>query len=199
MENIRYGKKNATDEEVIEAAKLSHALGKEVEFTFEGDGGSIPKRLFEDLDSVLVHLLRNSLDHGVEIPEAREEHGKTRNGSVKAVVEVDEQGLRFELTDDGRGIDYAQISEAATANEGLDPAVVERFISENEPWRILFLSGFSTAEAVTEISGRGIGLSAVKSLVDRLGGTIQVESTLGQGTTFKIRVPIQEHQEAEAA
>jgi two-component system chemotaxis sensor kinase CheA len=173
-----------------ESAKIATQLGREIELTHEGDGGSIPKRVFEDLDRVLIHLLRNSIDHGIEPQEERVEAGKPPTGALRVSVEADEQELRFEIQDDGRGIDFEQLADLAACNDQLDQTRVEKIVESGEIWRILFLPGFSTASEVTEVSGRGIGLSAVKTVIDSYGGTLQVESMVRQGTTFRVKVPL---------
>ncbi len=173
-----------------EAAKIAQSLGKDLEVSVEGDGGAVSKRIFEDLDSVLIHFLRNSIAHGIETPEEREALGKPPVGSLRVRIETDESELSFELQDDGRGIDFSTLAEQAACNESIDPAAIERFVAAEEPWRILFLSGFSTAPEVTELAGRGIGLSAVKTLVDSYKGDIQVESTPDVGTTFRAKIPL---------
>lgn len=176
-----------------EAAKIAASLGKEVEVTLEGDGGAIPKRVFEDFDSMLVHFLRNALAHGIELPEQRLEAGKAVQGSIRITVEADETALRFEIQDDGAGIDFKELAELAACNEKLDPAVVKGFVDADQAWRILFISGFTTTTEATELSGRGIGLAAVKRLVEGYkGGDIQVVTTPGQGTTFKVKIPFGE-------
>jgi len=173
-----------------EAAKIAANLGKELEVTLEGEGGALPKRVFEDLDSVLIQLLRNALGHGLETPEQREEAGKTAQGSIRVFIETNETELCFEIQDDGRGINFEELAEHAACDERLDSSVIKGFVAAGQPWRILFLSGFTTAPEVTELSGRGIGLSVVKTLIDSCGGTIQVESVLRQGTTFRIKIPL---------
>ena len=173
-----------------EGAKLASSLGKEMQLTHEGDGGLLPKQVFEDLDRVLIHLLRNSIDHGLETAEERATLGKSPSGAIRVLVEADDREFRLEFQDDGRGMDFEQLAEVAACNERVDQAQVEKCVATGELWRIPFLNGFSTAAEVTEVSGRGIGLSAVKAVVDSLGGGIQVESVPGQGTVFKIKVPL---------
>jgi chemotaxis protein histidine kinase CheA len=175
-----------------EAAKIGASLGKEVLVTIEGDGGAIPKRVFENLDSVLIHLLRNSLDHGIETPEQRSESGKEPTSIIHVRLDADDKRLHFEIADDGRGINFDELGDQAKSNERLDPAAIDRFIAAGEPWRILFMTGFTTSTEVTEISGRGVGLSAIKSLVDSCHGQIAVESKPGHGAVFKIDIPVSE-------
>jgi two-component system chemotaxis sensor kinase CheA len=175
-----------------EAAKIGSSLGKEALVTIEGEGGLLPKRVFEDLDRVLVHLLRNSVDHGLEPTEEREEAGKPAQGSIRVLVDVEDEQLQLEIQDDGRGINFEQLADLAACNDKLDQSLVEKYVGAGEAWRILFMPGFSTAAEVTEVSGRGIGLGAVKTVVDSLGGNIQVDSTLGQGTTFRVKIPLKD-------
>ncbi len=175
-----------------EAATIAAGLEKEALVTLEGDGGVIPKRVFEDMDRILGHLLRNSVDHGLEVPAEREEAGKPAMGSLRVKVDADDSQFQFEIQDDGKGIDFDQLAETAAFNDRLDQALVEKYVAAGEQWRILFMAGFSTAEQVSEVSGRGIGLSAVKTVIDSYGGTIQIESVLGQGTTFRVKIPIKE-------
>lgn len=175
-----------------EAAKIASSMGKEVLVTLEGEGGLLPKRLFEDMDRILGHLMRNSISHGLETPAVREEAGKPATGALRVKIDADDSQMQFEIQDDGQGIDFELLAEVAACKEGLDQALVEKFVANGEPWRILFMAGFSTAEEVTEVSGRGIGLSAVKTVIDSYSGSIQVESSVGQGTTFRVKLPIKE-------
>jgi signal transduction histidine kinase len=175
-----------------EAARIGALLDKEVTLTIEGDGGLIPKRIFENLNSVLIHLLRNALAHGLETRAQRIECGKPVQGTIRIRIDTDESDLRLEIQDDGRGIDFEHLTEQAAANEQLDSAAIEGFVSAGQPWKILFLSGFTTTPEVTDISGRGLGLSVVKAQVESCRGKIQVESVLGQGTTFKIKIPLED-------
>jgi signal transduction histidine kinase/CRP-like cAMP-binding protein len=175
-----------------EAAKLALSLEKEVEVTLEGsEGGSIPKRVFEDLDSVLIQLLRNALAHAIEMPAERTELGKPPHGSIRVRIDADEKELRFEIQDDGRGIDFAQIIEQATSDHRLDRKVVDAFVAAGQPWRILFLTGFTTTTEANELSGRGVGLSVVRTMADSYGGSIEIETAIEKGTTFKIKIPLE--------
>ena len=173
-----------------EAAKIAGDLGKEVLVTLDGEGGPVPKRVFEDLDRCLIHLLRNAVDHGIESAEERTAAGKPTCGNMRVAVAATEDRLTLEVSDDGHGIDFSKLGERAADNERLDQEAVAKCIEAGEPWKILFMSGFSTKDEITELSGRGVGLAAIKSVVDSYEGSIKLETQPGAGTTFKLEFKI---------
>jgi two-component system chemotaxis sensor kinase CheA len=135
--------------------------------------------------SAFIHVLRNALDHGVESPDQRLAAGKPAHGTLRLSMLIDGEHLTIDLSDDGRGVDWARV-RAKAMDRGLPHA------SEQELINALFSDGLSTAETVSDVSGRGVGLSAVQQAAQHLKGSIQVLSTLGVGTTFRFRFPASE-------
>jgi two-component system chemotaxis sensor kinase CheA len=163
--------------------------GKSADVVLEGEEVEVDKGVLEMVAEVLVHLIRNAVDHGIEPPEERKEKGKPPKGTI--VVRAESKGDRLILVveDDGRGIDIEKVRKKAV-ELNLVPEEKARNADGKEVLRYLFLSGFSTAEKTTELSGRGVGLDAVEYLVRSLGGSVEVESTFGSFTRFTLRIPI---------
>lgn len=170
--------------------RLCTLLGKQARLEVFGAGGLVPKPIFMALDQVLVHVLNNAMDHGMEDAETRLCAEKPTQGVIRVMVEVSAGRLMIEIADDGRGIAPEPVIAKARAHPGLDQALVQRFVDLGEPWRVLLLPGFSTAAQVSETSGRGVGLDAVNSTVVSLGGTLDMLSRPGQGTTLRIQLPL---------
>ncbi|NBN93836.1 MAG: hypothetical protein EBV35_08420, partial [Betaproteobacteria bacterium] len=154
-----------------------------------GGGGPISKTLFMALDRVLVHALNNAIDHGIEDPETRICAEKPEQGQISVLVETSPDSLRLEISDDGRGVDLEAAVSKARQQPGLDLALIDRYVADGEPWRVLLMPGFSAAQAVSGISGRGVGLDALNSMVSRLGGLVEIDTTLGAGLTLRLEVP----------
>jgi signal transduction histidine kinase len=169
------------------AQSMAARLGKRLHplMVEGGDFLVIPER-YQNLMAVLVHLLGNALDHGIETPARREAAGKSPAGSLRIQLERDSARIRIAISDDGQGIDTAAV-RAKACELGLDDGCGDE--SEAALMQVLFHQGFTTAAAASQTSGRGIGLAAVRAELDRLGGTIQVHSRSGRGTTFEITVP----------
>jgi len=155
-----------------------------------GAGGMVPKPVFMALDRVFIHILNNMLDHGIEDPETRLGAEKDPEGLISVIVEVSDDRLSVEVSDDGAGADFSAICQKALANPNLDPSEVARCAEEGEPWRVLTMPGFSTASQLTDYSGRGVGLDAVATAVADLGGQVSIDSVLGQRFTFRLEVPL---------
>ncbi|WP_114239956.1 chemotaxis protein CheA [Dyella sp. C9] len=168
---------------------LSRQLGKEVELVQEGEGTDLDRSLVEALADPMVHLIRNALDHGLEMPEDRERAGKPRKGTV--TLGASQRGERIVITvsDDGRGMNPDVLRRKAVEKGVIDEAQAAR-LSENECYELIFRPGFSTAATVSDISGRGVGMDVVKTRVAELGGTLQVRSQLGRGSTLELAVPL---------
>lgn len=168
---------------------LARQLGKEVELVLEGEGTDLDRSLVEALADPLIHLLRNALDHGVEMPDERELAGKPRKGRV--CLSASQRGERIVIAvhDDGRGMDPDVLRRKAV-EKGVIDAVQASRLSEGECYELIFRPGFSTAAAVSDISGRGVGMDVVKTRVAELGGTLQVHSTLGHGSELELTVPL---------
>jgi len=167
--------------------KLSRELGKEVEFVTEGGQTELDKLIIEDLADPLMHVIRNALDHGIEIKAERIQLGKPERGLILLRAFQRGNHVVIEIQDDGAGLDYARIKKKA-AQMGL--ADVSAELKPEELNELLFLPGFSTAEKVSEISGRGVGLDVVKSNISALSGAIDLLSSPGEGTTVSITLPI---------
>ena len=168
---------------------LARQLGKEVELVLEGEGTDLDRSLVEALADPLIHLLRNALDHGVEMPDERERGGKPRKGRI--VLSASQRGERIVIavSDDGHGMDPDILRRKAVEKGLLDSAQAAR-LSDTECYELIFRPGFSTAAAVSDISGRGVGMDVVKTRVAELGGTLRVQSRLGQGSELELTVPL---------
>ncbi|MCP4296118.1 MAG: hypothetical protein GY786_10965 [Proteobacteria bacterium] len=170
---------------------LSEELGKEVTLVKKVDGELfVPEKIVSDLNIVLRHIYRNSLDHGIELPKTREMQGKKQCGSLTIEIGENDDKLLIKVMDDGAGLDYDKIVELARAKENLDQNSINQFVTDNEIWKILFLPGFSSKEQVTKVSGRGVGLDAVSFTVKEAKGTIHVSSKTGEGSSFIINIPL---------
>jgi two-component system chemotaxis sensor kinase CheA len=167
-------------------ARTATALGKEADFVVQGVETEIDKVLADELADPLLHLVRNALDHGIEPAEARVAAGKNRRGRVSLVVAPRGREVVLSLSDDGRGIEAGAIVRHARDKGILAPGEPD----PGEPFSILFRPGFSTAEAVSEFSGRGVGLDVVRANLAKLGGRVSVRSKPGAGTTFEVVVPL---------
>ncbi|MBK8597625.1 MAG: Hpt domain-containing protein [Holophagales bacterium] len=167
-------------------SRTATALGKEADFVVQGVETEIDKVLADELADPLLHIVRNALDHGVEPPEARLAAGKPRRGRVVMTVAPRGREVVLAFSDDGRGIDRDAILKKARETGLLSPNAPD----PRDPFSLLFRPGFSTAEAVTEFSGRGVGLDVVAENLARLGGRVRVRSTPGAGTTFEVVVPM---------
>ena len=165
---------------------LSARLGKQVRLRTIGEGTELDKGLIERIADPLVHLVRNSIDHGLELPDARREAGKDETGTITLAASHQGGHIVIEVSDDGRGLNRDRIL-AKAAERGL--AVPEN-PSDSQVWDLIFQPGFSTAEAVTDLSGRGVGMDVVRRNIQALGGEVQLESASGSGTRVVIRLPL---------
>ncbi len=168
---------------------LAQKTGKDIQFTVTGGETELDRSVLEVLGDPLIHLLRNSIDHGVETADLRVAHGKSPTGHVSIEARYEESHIVIEVKDDGRGIDPAKIREAAIKKGILTPAAAAQ-LSDRESLELIMSSGFSTAQTISEISGRGVGMDIVKTNIERIGGRIHVESRVGQGTQFRIHLPV---------
>jgi len=168
---------------------LSRELGKSCRLTLAGEETAIDREILERLEAPLNHILRNALDHGLELPEDRRRAGKPAEGSLRVAASHRAGRLLVTVAEDGRGIDPERLRKAVV-DRGLEtPDKAER-LSAEELYEFLFLPGFSTAAKVSEISGRGVGLDAVRSMVQEAGGAVTLHSAPGKGTTFNLELPI---------
>jgi len=168
---------------------ISRKLGKEVDLILEGEETEADKNVIEALADPLIHIVRNSLDHGIETPEVRTAAGKPAAGRLTIRAWQDSDRVVIEISDDGRGIDPAVIKRKAYEKGLITEEQLER-LSDAEAQQLIFLPGFSTAETVTDLSGRGVGMDVVRSAVARVGGTVHLTSTPGKGTTIKLSLPL---------
>lgn len=168
---------------------LSRQLGKEARLSVVGAEVSLDRRLLEKLQGALVHLLRNAVDHGLEMPAEREKAGKHHEGALTLRVEQQGNLLYLEASDDGRGIDLQAVRRVAEKRGLVTADEVARF-NDNQVRDLIFSEGFSTRADVTDTSGRGVGLDAVRATVESLQGRIEVASTRGQGTRFVLTLPV---------
>ena len=162
--------------------------GKEVEFTIEGGETELDRGMMDGLSDPLLHIIRNAVNHGIELPEVREASGKPRKGSLRLTARRDKDNVIIEIVDDGAGIDPEKLKDKAV-NKGIMTPEAAAAATKEDLINLLFEPGFSTAETITDISGRGVGLDVVKKTIESLKGTIRVESELGRGTTFELMLP----------
>lgn len=168
---------------------LARQLGKAVEFEVRGESTGVDRDVLDKLEAPLNHLIRNAVDHGIETAEARAVAGKSATGRICLEAHHRSGMLQITLSDDGRGIDPVSLRSKIVAR-GLASAAMAEQLSEAELFEFLFLPGFTTKESVSEISGRGVGLDVVQSMMRSLGGNVRLSSTPGRGTTFTLRLPI---------
>jgi two-component system chemotaxis sensor kinase CheA len=169
------------------ARDLACASGKKIDFTTSGEGTRVDRTVVEEIGDPLVHMVRNALDHGLELPAERLAEGKTETGSVRLRAYHEGGSVIVELKDDGRGIDPVKVL-AKARRLGLVASDVQ--LDRAEIFGLIFLPGFSTAEKITSMSGRGVGMDVVKRNIERLRGKIEVDSEVGRGTVFKIKLPL---------
>ncbi|HEY9899719.1 MAG TPA: chemotaxis protein CheA [Pantanalinema sp.] len=166
---------------------LARNLGKEAKLEMSGQETEIDKTVSEELEDPLVHLLRNAIDHGVETPDRREASGKPRTGTIKLSAHHEGNHIVILLEDDGGGIDPAKILKKA---RDLGLASPDAVYSDHDAVQFIFAPGFSTAEKVTDVSGRGVGMDVVNQNIRKLKGSVHVESTKGEGSKFIIKLPL---------
>jgi two-component system sensor histidine kinase and response regulator WspE len=168
---------------------LARQLGKETRFELSGEATDVDRDVLESLDAPLTHLLRNAVDHGLEPAAERALAGKPAQGVVRIEARHHAGMLAITVTDDGRGIDPARLRTKIVERGLLADSVVQN-LSLSELFEFIFLPGFSTASSVTEISGRGVGLDAVRSMVEAASGVVRVSSEVGRGTSFYLQLPV---------
>ncbi len=171
------------------ARELARSLKREVEVELEGEETRLDRRIARELEEALLHLVRNSVDHGIESPEVREARGKPKAGRIRIKALADGPRVRLIIEDDGGGIDIQRVLQHAV-EVGLVDAATAAGMGKKEALRLLFAPGFSTRKQVSEISGRGVGLDVVATAVNRVGGEVFVETEPRRGTTFTLEVPV---------
>ncbi len=170
------------------ARDLAHAQNKHIELVVDNTNAGVDRSLVADLRDALVHLLRNSVDHGIEGPDTRSTLGKPETGRIHLRARADGDMLHVEVEDDGRGIDPDRLRQVAVNKRLLSEAQAAS-LSEREAMELIFKAGFSTREEVSELSGRGVGMDVVKRKVEALGGSVAVTSRIGRSTTVSLRLP----------
>lgn len=168
---------------------LARTLKKEISLVLEGEETDLDKNLVEALADPLVHLVRNSVDHGIEMPNEREATGKPRMGTVKLAASQEGDHILLTIADDGKGMDAEKLKEIAINRGVLDADAAAR-MSDVEAFNLIFAPGFSTKTEISDISGRGVGMDVVKTKINQLNGTVNINSELGKGTTLEIKVPL---------
>jgi two-component system chemotaxis sensor kinase CheA len=169
---------------------LSRDQGKQIELTVQGREVELDKRILEEMKDPLIHLVRNAIDHGLEKPDARAARGKPPRGSLRlAVSQVDGSKVEILVSDDGEGIDPARVKASAIKNGAISEAEAAR-LDDAAALMLIFQSGVSTSPIITEISGRGLGMAIVREKIEKLGGQIAINTRPGEGTTFRILLPV---------
>ncbi|GMO49599.1 MAG: hybrid sensor histidine kinase/response regulator [Treponemataceae bacterium] len=169
--------------------ELASELGKEVHLEIEGKETEIDKNIIELLADVFLHMTRNAIDHGIESPQERAASGKNKAGNLSIICARESGNIKIVISDDGRGIDLGKIRKKA-AQSGYVTEAQSAALSKEDLTNFIFQSGFSTSAKVSNVSGRGIGMDAVQKNIERLKGSIIVDSVFGQGTTFTIMAPL---------
>ena len=166
---------------------VSQKLGKKIDLVMEGESTELDKTMLEALTDPLVHIVRNSIDHGVEDPDKRVEKGKPETGVVKLAAFHQGGNILIQITDDGAGIDADKVRQKAIEKDVISE---EDKLSDQEAVDLIFNAGFSTADQVSDVSGRGVGMDVVRRNIRGLGGTVEVKTELGKGSVFTIRLPL---------
>ncbi|MBG6082867.1 two-component system chemotaxis sensor kinase CheA [Rubrivivax gelatinosus] len=168
---------------------ISRKLGKEVQLVVEGEETEADKNVIESLADPLIHILRNSLDHGIEMPQARRAAGKPAAGTIRIRAHQESDRVVIEIGDDGAGVDAARV-RAKAVERGLIPADRAATLSDQDAVQLIFLPGFSTAEQISDLSGRGVGMDVVRTAIERINGSVELSSVQGRGTTLRLSLPL---------
>lgn len=168
---------------------LANSCGKQIQLEMDGAGTELDKSIIEAIKDPLTHIVRNSCDHGIEPPERRVKAGKPAMGRLSLRAFHEGGQVNIEISDDGGGIDPEKVKEKALQKGLIRPEQAQR-MSEREAMNLIFMPGFSTAEQVTNISGRGVGMDVVKTNIEKTGGTVDIASRAGHGTAVKIKIPL---------
>jgi two-component system chemotaxis sensor kinase CheA len=168
---------------------LARSLRKEINLELVGEETDLDKNLVEALADPLVHLVRNSVDHGIEFPDVREANGKSRIGQVVLSAEQEGDHILLSISDDGAGMDPVKLRRIAVEKGMFDEDTANR-LSDTEAYNLIFAPGFSTKKEISDVSGRGVGMDVVKTKITQLNGTVEIKSELGKGTRFIIKVPL---------
>lgn len=168
---------------------LAKNEGKEIDLILEGGDIELDRTVLDEIGDPLVHILRNCVDHGIESPEVRKQNGKNPKGTIKLTAMREKNHVVIEAVDDGKGMDPQKMRETAV-KKGLMTREEAAKLSDTDAINLSFMAGFSTADKITEISGRGVGMDVVRTKIGGMGGSIKLESVLGKGTTMKLKLPL---------
>lgn len=168
---------------------LARTLGKDIDFQTYGEETDLDKNLVEALADPLVHLIRNAVDHGIEMPDEREAAGKPRKGTVVLGAAQEGDHIALSISDDGRGMDPNRLRAKALEKGLIDTATAER-MTDRDAYNLIFMAGFSTKEQISDVSGRGVGMDVVKTRIGQLNGTIEIDSEIGRGTRLQVKLPL---------
>jgi two-component system chemotaxis sensor kinase CheA len=168
---------------------MAQDLGKQVELVMEGKETELDRTIIEAIKDPLTHLIRNAIDHGIETPAERRAAGKPEQGTLTLRAFHEGGQVNIEILDNGHGINIAKVKEKAVQRSLVTPEQAAR-MNDREVFNLIFLPGFSTADKVTNVSGRGVGMDVVKTNIEKIGGSVDVLSEAGQGTTLKIKIPL---------
>ncbi|GKT11158.1 MAG: two-component system, chemotaxis family, sensor kinase CheA [Thiomicrorhabdus sp.] len=168
---------------------LARKLGKDIELELQGEETDLDKNLVEALADPLVHLVRNSVDHGVEMPDVRAAAGKSKTGIVVLAAQQEGDHILLSITDDGKGMD-PDVLRSKAVEKGMMDELTASQLDDKSAFELILSAGFSTADVVSDISGRGVGMDVVKNMITKLNGSIDIHSVLGEGTQINIRVPL---------
>ncbi len=168
---------------------LSRDSGKQIELLMSGEETELDKSVIEEIGDPLVHIIRNSCDHGIEAPEARVAKGKPPKGTVRLGASQEGSNIVIRIQDDGKGLDIAAIRNKAIEKGLASKAEIDK-MADRDVFRYIFEAGFSTAKVVTDVSGRGVGMDVVRTNIEKLNGLIELESKVDQGTTISIKLPL---------
>ncbi|MBS4234908.1 hybrid sensor histidine kinase/response regulator [Campylobacter vulpis] len=168
---------------------LSRELGKQIELEITGEETELDKSIVEEIGDPIMHMIRNSCDHGVEDPATRKANGKPERGTVQLKAYNEGNHIVVEITDDGKGLDPAGLKMKALEKSLITEKEAEQ-MTDKEAFALIFKPGFSTAAKVTNVSGRGVGMDVVKTNIEKLNGVIEIDSELGKGSTFKLKIPL---------
>ncbi len=168
---------------------LCREMKKEIDLVIHGEDTELDKSVIEHIGDPLIHILRNAVDHGIEPPDERERLGKPRRGTIILSAYQEGDHIVIEVTDDGRGIDVQKVARKAL-EKGIIKEEDLQHMGETDILNLIFMPGFSTAERITDVSGRGVGMDVVKTNIEKLNGIIEMETEVGKGTTLRIKLPL---------
>jgi len=168
---------------------LARSLNKEVNLELQGEDTDLDKNLVEALADPLVHLVRNAVDHGIEMPDEREKNNKTRNGTVILTAEQEGDHILLTIEDDGKGMDPDKLRKTAVDKGVLDEEAAAR-LEPKDCYNLIFAPGFSTKQEISDVSGRGVGMDVVKTRIEQLNGSVEIDSKQGRGSIIIIKVPL---------